>query len=209
MDGEELGEVQQAFVDKDAFQCGYCTSGQIMAVEGLLRKTAEPSEDEIRRGCSGNLCRCGAYQNIFSAAEQAGKAKKANQAELDKIDSDIDALSASSQYLSPDDIFALAELANKRMTWTEKFNVLGKILPKDVAITEMYYDYQVRVLRIKGISRVNPQLKDLDLVVSIVDLIKNNKDFSKNFADIRFTSSTRIKHDTQEMVEFEIECLVG
>lgn len=76
MQGEELGEVQQAFVDKDAFQCGYCTSGQIMAVEGLLRKTPEPSKDEIRKGCSGNLCRCGAYQNIFAAAEQAGKEKK-------------------------------------------------------------------------------------------------------------------------------------
>lgn len=131
------------------------------------------------------------------------------QAELTKIETETAALTASSQYLSPDDIFALAELANKRMTWTEKFNVLGKILPKDVAITELYYDYQVKVLRIKGISRVNPQMKDLDLVVSIVDIIKNNKDFAKNFADIRFTSSTRIKHDTQEMVQFEIECLVG
>ncbi|MGW8194569.1 MAG: (2Fe-2S)-binding protein [Desulforhopalus sp.] len=76
MKGEELGEVQQAFVDNDAFQCGYCTSGQIMAVEGLLRKTAAPSNDEIRRGCSGNLCRCGAYQNIFAAAEQSAKSKK-------------------------------------------------------------------------------------------------------------------------------------
>lgn len=76
MKGEELGAVQQAFVDEDAFQCGYCTSGQIMAVEGLLRKTPVPSDDEIRRGCSGNLCRCGAYQNIFAAAEQAAKAKK-------------------------------------------------------------------------------------------------------------------------------------
>lgn len=76
MKGEELGEVQQAFVDNDAFQCGYCTPGQIMAVEGLLRKIPEPSEDEIRTGCSGNLCRCGAYQNIFAAAEQSAKAKK-------------------------------------------------------------------------------------------------------------------------------------
>jgi len=76
MKGEELGVVQQAFVDNDAFQCGYCTPGQIMAVEGLLRKTREPSENEIRRGCSGNLCRCGAYQNIFAAAEQSAKAKK-------------------------------------------------------------------------------------------------------------------------------------
>lgn len=76
MKGEELGPVQAAFAENDAFQCGYCTSGQIMAVEGLLRKTRSPSADEIRRGCSGNLCRCGAYQNIFSAAEQAAGLKK-------------------------------------------------------------------------------------------------------------------------------------
>lgn len=76
MDGEELGPVQTAFVEHDAFQCGYCTSGQIMAVEGLLRKTVEPSPDEIRRGCSGNLCRCGTYQNIFAAAGKAARLKK-------------------------------------------------------------------------------------------------------------------------------------
>lgn len=76
MAGEELGPVQTAFAENDAFQCGYCTSGQIMAVEGLLRKTASPSPDEIRRGCSGNLCRCGAYQNIFAAADEAARLKK-------------------------------------------------------------------------------------------------------------------------------------
>lgn len=140
---------------------------------------------------------------------QTQKKITAYQAELNQIEQDIASLSASSQYLSPDDIFALAELANKRMTWTEKFNVLGRILPKDVAITELYYDYQIKILRLKGVSRVNPQLKDLDLVVSIVDLMKGNQDFAKGFADIRFTSSTRIKREEQEIVEFEIECLIG
>jgi xanthine dehydrogenase YagT iron-sulfur-binding subunit len=76
MAGEELGPVQTAFVEHDAFQCGYCTPGQIMAVEGLLRKTEAPSPDEIRRGCSGNLCRCGTYQNIFAAAGKAARLKK-------------------------------------------------------------------------------------------------------------------------------------
>jgi len=76
MDGERLGPVQTAFAEEDAFQCGYCTPGQIMAVEGLLRKTSSPSPDEIRRGCSGNLCRCGAYQNIFAAADKAVRMKK-------------------------------------------------------------------------------------------------------------------------------------
>jgi xanthine dehydrogenase YagT iron-sulfur-binding subunit len=75
MDGEELGPVQKAFVEEDALQCGYCTSGQIMAVEGLLRKNPNPSTDEIRAGVSGNLCRCGTYQNIFKAAKLAAKLK--------------------------------------------------------------------------------------------------------------------------------------
>lgn len=73
MDGEELGPVQQAFAEEDALQCGYCTPGQIMAVEGLLRKTPNPSLDEVRMGVSGNLCRCGSYHNIFKAASKAAK----------------------------------------------------------------------------------------------------------------------------------------
>jgi xanthine dehydrogenase YagT iron-sulfur-binding subunit len=71
MRGEDLGPVQQAFLEKDAFQCGYCTPGQIMAVEGLLRANPDPSVEEIRRGVSGNLCRCGAYARIFEAARYA------------------------------------------------------------------------------------------------------------------------------------------
>ncbi len=76
MKGEELGPVQQAFVEHDAFQCGYCTPGQIMAVEGLLRGNPNPSIDEIRRAVSGNLCRCGAYKHIFNAAKRAAELKK-------------------------------------------------------------------------------------------------------------------------------------
>lgn len=74
--GEELGTVQQAFLEHDAFQCGYCTPGQVMAVEGLLRATPDPSLDEIRMGVSGNLCRCGTYPNIFRAAKQAAEARR-------------------------------------------------------------------------------------------------------------------------------------
>jgi xanthine dehydrogenase YagT iron-sulfur-binding subunit len=73
MKGEELGPVQRAFVEKDAFQCGYCTPGQIMAVEGLLRGNPQPSFEEIRTGVSGNLCRCGAYRNIFEAVKLAAQ----------------------------------------------------------------------------------------------------------------------------------------
>jgi xanthine dehydrogenase YagT iron-sulfur-binding subunit len=77
MNGEELGPVQQAFLEEDAFQCGYCTPGQIIAAEGLLRARPEPTLEEIRVGMSGNLCRCGAYAHIFKAVKKASELKKA------------------------------------------------------------------------------------------------------------------------------------
>ena len=76
MHGEDLGPVQQAFLENDAFQCGYCTPGQIMAAEGLLRSNPDPSIEEIRRGMSGNLCRCGTYPNIFKAVRRAAELKR-------------------------------------------------------------------------------------------------------------------------------------
>lgn len=76
MNGEELGPVQKAFVEEDAFQCGYCTPGQVIAAEGLLRASPEPTLDEIRLGMSGNLCRCGAYAHIFNAVGKAATLRK-------------------------------------------------------------------------------------------------------------------------------------
>jgi xanthine dehydrogenase YagT iron-sulfur-binding subunit len=76
MSGEELGDVQQAFVEQDAMQCGYCTSGQIMSVEGLLRANPNPTRDEARAQVSGNLCRCGAYPHIINAADRAAELKR-------------------------------------------------------------------------------------------------------------------------------------
>jgi len=75
LDGEEPGPTQQAFIEEDAFQCGYCTPGQVMAAEGLLRANASPGQEDIRQGMSGNLCRCGAYQHIFNAVDNAAKRK--------------------------------------------------------------------------------------------------------------------------------------
>ena len=76
MEGEELGPVQKAFVQEDAFQCGYCTPGQVIATEGLLRANPDPTLDEIRLGVSGNLCRCGTYAHIFKAVGKAAELRK-------------------------------------------------------------------------------------------------------------------------------------
>jgi xanthine dehydrogenase YagT iron-sulfur-binding subunit len=66
-----LHPLQQAFIDHDAFQCGYCTPGQICSAAGLIGEGKAKTPDEIRELMSGNLCRCGAYPNIVAAIQQA------------------------------------------------------------------------------------------------------------------------------------------
>jgi xanthine dehydrogenase YagT iron-sulfur-binding subunit len=68
-----LHPVQEAFIEHDAFQCGFCTPGQVMSVVALLRAKGKPSEDEMRRAVAGNLCRCGAYVNIVKAGMSAAR----------------------------------------------------------------------------------------------------------------------------------------
>jgi aerobic-type carbon monoxide dehydrogenase small subunit (CoxS/CutS family) len=68
-----LHPVQQAFLDADALQCGYCTPGMIMSAVGLLQKTASPTEAEIEHAMQGNVCRCGTYRRIVRAVTAASK----------------------------------------------------------------------------------------------------------------------------------------
>jgi aerobic carbon-monoxide dehydrogenase small subunit len=72
-DGEELAVLQQAFSDHHALQCGYCTPGMLMSATALLRMNAKPSEDEIKKGLQGNICRCTGYWNIFEAVSAAAE----------------------------------------------------------------------------------------------------------------------------------------
>jgi xanthine dehydrogenase YagT iron-sulfur-binding subunit len=74
-DGDNLHPLQQAFIDQDAFQCGYCTPGQIMSGVGCIREGHTGSPTEIREWMSGNICRCGCYVKIVRAVEHAAKGK--------------------------------------------------------------------------------------------------------------------------------------
>ncbi len=74
--GEALHALQQAFIDHDAFQCGYCTPGQICSAAGLIAENRATTPDEIRELMSGNICRCGAYPQIVAAVEQAMRSRK-------------------------------------------------------------------------------------------------------------------------------------
>jgi nicotinate dehydrogenase subunit A len=80
-DGERLHPVQQAFLDCDAMQCGYCTSGMVLSAVALLRKSATPSDAEIKQKLDGNLCRCGTYNRIVEAVHKAAGVIQASNRE--------------------------------------------------------------------------------------------------------------------------------
>ncbi len=73
-DGDRLHPVQEAFIEHDGFQCGYCTPGQICSAVGLIHEGHTKTDDQIREGMAGNICRCGAYSNIVDAVKKAMKA---------------------------------------------------------------------------------------------------------------------------------------
>ena len=73
-DGDELHPVQQAFHEQHGLQCGYCTPGFVLATVSLLQENPDPTEDEIREGLEGNLCRCTGYHNIVRSVQAAARA---------------------------------------------------------------------------------------------------------------------------------------
>jgi aerobic carbon-monoxide dehydrogenase small subunit len=84
----ELHPLQQAFHEEHALQCGYCTPGMIMAAADLLRENPQPTEQEVRDGLEGNLCRCTGYQNIVRAVMKAAQAQAAGtQAQVAEVTS--------------------------------------------------------------------------------------------------------------------------
>jgi len=72
-DGDKLHPVQEAFLETEAFQCGYCTTGMIMATVGLLKTQPNPSDEDIARALDRNVCRCGTYPRITAAVKLAAK----------------------------------------------------------------------------------------------------------------------------------------
>ncbi len=75
LNGDELHPVQQSFIDEDGLQCGFCTPGQIMSAYAILKNNPNANDEEIQKGMSGNLCRCGAYPKILDSVKLALKKK--------------------------------------------------------------------------------------------------------------------------------------
>ena len=77
--GDDLDPIQQAFLDNQAFQCGYCTPGMIMAIKGLLNSNPRPTEEEARDYLSGNICRCGTYSEVIAAVKSLSEGNRGKQ----------------------------------------------------------------------------------------------------------------------------------
>ncbi|GAC1399201.1 MAG: (2Fe-2S)-binding protein [Ktedonobacteraceae bacterium] len=84
-DKEPLHPIQQAFREKHGLQCGFCTPGIILSVHAMLREHPEPTEEEIRHGLSGNLCRCTGYQNIVEAIKLAAEHLREQHQEVSSL----------------------------------------------------------------------------------------------------------------------------
>jgi len=80
--GGKMSNVQQAFVERDALMCGYCTPGFVMSVTALLNFNPHPTADEVKHACSGNICRCGTQPHIIQAALQVAGVKVENKTEV-------------------------------------------------------------------------------------------------------------------------------
>lgn len=78
--GQMLHPVQEAFIEHDGYQCGFCTPGQVMSAVSLLEHNPNPTEEDVREGMSGNICRCGAYPNIIDSVLSAAQAMAAEEA---------------------------------------------------------------------------------------------------------------------------------
>jgi aerobic-type carbon monoxide dehydrogenase small subunit (CoxS/CutS family) len=75
--GDTLHPVQEAFIEHDAMQCGYCTPGMVMSCAALLQRTPQPTPEDVQAAISGHLCRCGSYPHVLEAMRAAGTARKA------------------------------------------------------------------------------------------------------------------------------------
>lgn len=80
--GDRLSPVQQAFLDKDALMCGYCTPGFLMSVTALLKRNPKPSAEDVKHACAGNICRCGTQPRIIQAALKAAGVETASKTEV-------------------------------------------------------------------------------------------------------------------------------
>ena len=124
------------------------------------------------------------------------------EAQIDEIKLQIENLKQEGRNLAKEDILAMAELAGRRTLWAEKFNALGRLLPHDMALTNL--SFKDRYLDIAGVSRIYPDEREFDIIEEFIDRLKSDEIFSKDFSEIKFSSFSRMTILNQDVVNFEV-----
>jgi len=126
--------------------------------------------------------------------------QKENQINI--INEQIEDLQQVGRNLAKDDILAMAELAGRRTLWAEKLNALGRLIPHDMAITNL--SFKDRYLDISGVSRIYPDEREFDILEEFIDRLEKDMIFSADFSEITFSSFSRMTILNQDVVNFEI-----
>lgn len=124
--------------------------------------------------------------------------------DLRELEAKIEALEQKADFVGKDDVLALHELDADRVLWSKKLAALSDITPKNVAITNIYF--QKDRLRIEGLSKIIPGEKEFDRVVLLMDNIKNNKEFAADVSEVLFEESNRVKIQNENLLNFAVSC---
>lgn len=130
-------------------------------------------------------------------------AKKNKVAEVERR---LDELQRTGKNISKNDVLTLTRMEQERFLWSSKLRALADILPQDVALTLL--DFSNRELRIKAISKINTDEKEFDKVSEFMDMLKSTPFFYREFTNIRFTESHRIRIEDQEILSITITCTI-
>lgn len=130
----------------------------------------------------------------------------AKEMQIAEIQRRLDELQRTGKNISKNDVLTLARMEQERFLWASKLKAMADILPEDVALTLLEFDN--RQLRIKAISKILPDEKEFDKVSEFMDMLKSTPFFYREFTNIRFSESHRIRVEDQEILSITINCTI-
>lgn len=143
---------------------------------------------------------------IYRNHQALGAVIQAKEKQIQEIDKRLEEMQRTGKNISKSDVLTLARMEKERFLWATKLKALADILPQDVILTLL--EFNNRQLRIKAISKIMADEKEFDKVAQLMDMLKSTPFFYREFSNIRFTESHRVKVEDQEILAITIECSI-
>jgi len=148
------------------------------------------------------LLLAGAFTFLLVENVEFNRIVEQKENQINEIKAQIESLKQEGRNLAKEDILAMADLANRRTLWAEKLNALGRLMPHDMAITNLAF--KDRYLDIAGVSRIYPDEREFDIIEEFIDRLKGDPVFAADFSEIKFSSFSRMTILNQDVVNFEV-----